>query len=110
MHKGGTLSSVYSWPLRQPRNRLNYPSVMHQSFVTTVPMRPGNSGDTCIDFFLCKARVYAQHCGNNFMIKALFKSWQANVKLPRPSGHENQKHHARGSTALGTMLRSNHGT
>ena len=146
------------------------PVVMHQSFVTTAPMVPGNSVDidfgwlcwgltsqstifqSCrdgaiaswvfnqyfrgvkclaqghntaavgleprtsrsgvrhsttepprspdIDFSLCKARVYAQHCGIIFIIKALLKSWQANVKLPRPSGHENQQPHARGSTSL----------
>ena len=62
---------VCSWSLRQPCNRLNYPSFMHQSFVITAPMGPGNSGD--IEISLCKARVYAQHWGNIFMTKALLR-------------------------------------
>ena len=84
---------------------------MHQSVVTTVPMQV-NSGN--IDFSLCKARVYAKHCGNIFMIKdlpkTLLKSRQAlNGKLPKPVWTWNQK--PRGSTAVtvGTNLRSNHG-
>ena len=40
--------------------------IMHQSFVTTAPMGPGNSG--AFDFSLCKARVYAQHCRDIFMV------------------------------------------
>ena len=40
--------------------------VMHQSILTTcIPTGPGNSGD--IDFSLCKARVYAWHCGDSLM-------------------------------------------
>ena len=39
------------------------------------------------DFSLCKARVYAQHCGDIFMVKvlpeALLRSWQVNVNLHR---------------------------
>ena len=50
---------------------------MHQSFVTTASAEPGNSED--IGFALCKARVYAQHCWDIFMVKALpktlLKSW-----------------------------------
>lgn len=38
---------------------------MHQSFATTAPMGPGNSGD--IDFSLHKALVNALHCGDNFL-------------------------------------------
>ena len=34
---------------------------MQRSFVTTGPSGPGNSGD--IDFFLCKALVYANTAG-----------------------------------------------
>ena len=45
---------------------------MHQSFATTSPSGPGNSGD--IDFSLSKARVYAQHCRDTLMVKALLKS------------------------------------
>ena len=56
---------------------------MHQSFVTH---NLENSGD--IDFSLCQAWVYARHCRDILMVKALpkalFKSWQVNVKLPWP--------------------------
>ena len=56
---------------------------MHQSFATTSPSGPGNSGD--IDFSLSKARVYAQHCRDTLMVKALpkspLKSWQVNVNF-----------------------------
>ena len=45
---------------------------MHQSFATTSPSGLGNSGD--IDFSLSKARVYAQHCRDTLMVKALRKS------------------------------------
>ena len=38
--------------------------VTHQS-ILTIPTGPGNSGD--IDFSLCKARVYAWHCGDSLM-------------------------------------------
>ena len=38
-------------------------------------MGPEKSGD--IDFSLCKAGVYAQHCGDIFMVKALLKSHPA---------------------------------
>ena len=62
---------------------------MHQSFVTMTPMGPGNSMDT--DFSLCKARVYARHCGDNLMVKALLKSQQLNVKLVQPVWTWNQK-------------------
>ena len=54
------------------------------------PMGPGNSGD--IDFSLCKARVYAQHCGDIFMVKALFKSRWVTVKLPLPVWAWKHKH------------------
>ena len=50
----------------------NVTYVMHQSFATTSPSGPGNSGD--IDFSLSKARVYAQHCRDTLMVKALRKS------------------------------------
>ena len=57
--------------------------VMHQSFVIKAPMGPGNNGD--IDFYLCKVCVYAWHCGDSLMVKALLKaqlkSWQLNLKL-----------------------------
>ena len=56
---------------------------MHQSFATTSPSGPGNSGD--IDFSLSKARVYAQHCRVTLMVKALpkspLKSRQVNVNF-----------------------------
>ena len=56
---------------------------MHQSFATTSPSGPGNSGD--IDFSLSKARVYAQHCRDTLMVKALpkspLKSRQVNVNF-----------------------------
>ena len=56
---------------------------MHQSFATTSPSGPGNSGD--IDFSLTKARVYAQHCRDTLMVKALpkspLKSRQVNVNF-----------------------------
>ena len=57
--------------------------IMHQSFATTSPSGPGNSGD--IDFSLNKARVYAQHCRDTLMVKALpkspLKSRQVNVNF-----------------------------
>ena len=57
--------------------------IMHQSFATTSPSGPGNSGD--IDFSLSKARVYAQHCRDTLMVKALpkspLKSRQVNVNF-----------------------------
>ena len=56
-------------------------TLLHQSFVTTAPIGSGNSRD--IDFPLCKARIYAQHCGDIFMVKALFKSRWVTVKLHR---------------------------
>ena len=46
--------------------------LMHQSLVITGPSGPGNSGD--IDFPLCKVQIYAQHCGNILMIKAMSKA------------------------------------
>ena len=56
---------------------------MHQSFATTSPSGPGNSGD--IDFSLSKAQVYAQHCRDTLMVKALrkspLKSRQVNVNF-----------------------------
>ena len=56
---------------------------MHQSFATTSPAGTGNSGD--IDFSLSKARVYAQHCRDTLMVKALpkspLKSRQVNVNF-----------------------------
>ena len=39
--------------------------IMHQSFVTTAPMGPGNSRD--FDFSLCKAWIYAMQCGDIFI-------------------------------------------
>ena len=57
--------------------------LMHQSFATTSPSGPGNSGD--IDFSLSKARVNAQHCRDTLMVKALpkstLKSRQVNVNF-----------------------------
>ena len=57
--------------------------LMHQSFATTSPSGPGNSGD--IDFSLSKARVYARHCRDTLMVKALpkslLKSRQVNVNF-----------------------------
>ena len=64
----------------------------------------GDSGD--FDFSLCKARVYAQHCGDIFMVKVLLKSRQVNVKLLRPGWAWNQKFH----NTAGTTLSSKHGT
>ena len=61
----------------------NLVEIMHQSFATTSPSGPGNSGD--IDFSLSKARVYAQHCRDTLMVKALpkspLKSRQVNVNF-----------------------------
>ena len=61
-------------------------SLMYQSFVTTAPMGPGNSGDN--DFLLYEARVYVQHRGDIFLIKVMrkvqIKSRQENVKLYWP--------------------------
>ena len=61
----------------------SFKSLMHQSFATTSPSGPGNSGD--IDFSLSKARVYAQHCRDTLMVKALrkspLKSRQVNVNF-----------------------------
>ena len=37
-----------------------------------------NNGD--IDFCLRQARVYARHCGDSLMVKALLKSRKLNVK------------------------------
>ena len=51
---------------------------MHQSFVTTAPTVLWNNGD--IDFCLCQDRVYARHCGESLMVKALLKSRKLNVK------------------------------
>ena len=66
---------------------------MYQSFVTTAPTGLENRGD--FDFSLCKARVYAWHCGDIFMVKvlpkALLRSWKVNVKLPRRVWAGNQK-------------------
>ena len=39
-------------------------SLMHQSFATTSPWGPGNSGD--IDFSICKAQVKSLHCRDLF--------------------------------------------
>ena len=68
--------------------------------LTTASMGPGNSGN--IDFSLCKAGVYAQHCGDIFMVKALPKAWlisqPVHVKLPQSVWAWNQKPHS--STAL----------
>ena len=36
-------------------NRVSFHPIMHQSFATTSPSGPGNSGD--IDFSICKAQV-----------------------------------------------------
>ena len=73
---------------------------MHQLFVTPALTGPGNSGD--IDFSLCKARVYTQRCMEIFMVKALpkalFKSWQVNMKILWVVWAWNQK--PCGSTAL----------
>ena len=56
--------------------------VMRQS-ILTIPTGPWNTGD--IDFSLCKARVYAWHCGDSLMSgQALLKSQQLNVKLLLP--------------------------
>ena len=61
----------------------DYFTLMHQSFATTSPSGPGNSGD--IDFSLSKARVYSQHCRDTLMVKALrkspLKSRQVNVNF-----------------------------
>ena len=70
----------------------NWSQIMHQTFVTMAPMALGNSGD--FDFSLCKARVYAQHCGDIFIVKvllkALLKSGQVNVKLHAGLGMESK--------------------
>ena len=62
---------------------VKHDTVMHQSFATTSPSGPGNSGD--IDFSLSKARVYARHCRDTLMVKALpkslLKSQQVNVNF-----------------------------
>ena len=39
------------------------------------------------DFSFCKVWVYAQYCGDIFMVKALLKSWEVNVKFFDHSGH-----------------------
>ena len=44
-------------------------SLMHQSFATTSPRGPGNSGD--IDFFICKAQVKSLHCRDLVLVKSL---------------------------------------
>ena len=63
--------------------RYRYAMFMHQSFATTSPSGPGNRGD--IDFSLSNARVYAQHCRDTLMVKALpkspLKSRQVNVNF-----------------------------
>ena len=52
-------------------------------YIMTVICKHWTYGD--FYFSLCKARVYAWHCGEIFMVrslpKALFISWQVNVKL-----------------------------
>ena len=45
--------------------------VMHQSFATTSPQGPGNSGD--INFSLCKAQVKSLHCRDFVLVKSLLK-------------------------------------
>ena len=74
---------------------------MHQSFVTMALKGPVNIG-LYFDFTLCKAQVYAQYCGDTFMVKvlpkALPKSQQVHVKLLWPVTVWNQKPHS--STAL----------
>ena len=81
--------------------------IIHQSFVTTASMGPGNSGD--FDFSLCKTRVYVWHCGDIFVVKSLPKalliSRQANVKLQRLVLAWNQK--PQFHYTAGTILRSN---
>ena len=61
---------------------------MHQSFVTTATARLGNSGD--FDFYLCKAGVCAQQCGDIFMVKVLPKAMVGKspgfMSIAQPSG------------------------
>ena len=73
---------------------------MHQSFVKAAG--PGNIGDC--NFSLCKAGVYAQYCGEIFMVKALLKFWQVNVKSLGSFWAWKEKSQQFHGTA-GTMLR-----
>ena len=77
---------------------VSYP-IMHQSFATTSPSGPGNSGD--IDFSLSKARVYAQHCRDTLMVKALPKS-------PLKSRQVNVNFHGHFGTGIKTPAISRH--
>ena len=51
---------------------LNAPAIYNHSHYGA-----GNSGD--IDFSLCKAWVYARHCGDSLMVKALLKTRRLNM-------------------------------
>ena len=44
---------------------------MHQSFATTSPRGPGNSGD--IDFSICNAQIKSLHCRDFVLVKSLLK-------------------------------------
>ena len=46
--------------------------IVHQSFVFTAPLGPGNSGS--FKFSVFKARSKAGHCGFIFVVKSLLKA------------------------------------
>ena len=50
--------------------------LMHQSFVSTAPLGPGNS--SAFNFSVFKARLKAWHCGILYVVKSLLK-----VSAPR---------------------------
>ena len=75
---------------------------MHQSFATTAPLGPGNSGD--IDFSLCKALVYAPHCGDIFYVISLVKVPSA----PSPRGSYKYKNQYYDSVSRLISLNSLH--
>ena len=55
-------------------------NIMHQSFATTSPRGPGNSGD--IDFSICKAQVKSLHCRDFVLVKSLLKVLAPGELLP----------------------------
>ena len=84
---------------------------MHQLFVTMAQAHRGRGIAAILTFPF--AWVYAQHCGDIFMVKALPKalpkSWQVNVKLTQ-AGLSMELKVPRFHGTAGTMLRSKHGT
>ena len=80
---------------------------MHQSFVTTAPIGLGNGGD--IDFSLCKARVCAQHCRDNFYGQSPAQILVGKCEIT-PAGLGMESKAPRFHGIAGTMPRSKHGT